>query len=575
MLFTFSLVVISSPALSETKTFIKEYTYQASEADSKVSCRVIALEQVKRLLLEELGTYLQSETEIKDFKLTRDQITVLTAGVVRTDIMNEKWDGKSYWFRARIQVNPDEVVKEIDLLRKDRLKTKELEDIRKKAEEALQEIERLKKEFEKAKGDKEKEAKYSVAVNELSAKDYMEKAYKSFRSKNYKEAVDYTTKAIELDPKYAKAFVTRGNTYYMLKDYDKAIKDVKKAIEMEPENRGGRCVLALVYANGLNNYQKAIEEISYAINLYATDDQHAGDYSFRGDLNKEIRKFKEALDDYNKAIELDPTYEDAYRDRADLNVRIFKEAELALKDMNTVVKLNPKSPKAYAGRAYVFKKLERFKDALEDYSKAISLNPQKEEKEKYYLERGDVYLELNDYKKAFDDYNRVIKKNPKYADAYYYRGYAFHQRSQYDKAIADLNKAISLNSLESNYFNARGDCYHLKGATFIDKNQRKAAEKYFKLARQDYLMAIKLNPNNASALANMAGLATEDEESLGYLNKAIELEPTIGSYYTDRAFIFKSLGEREKAYADLNKACDELRYEYACDMKRWLFKDEK
>ena len=37
------------PAVAEMKTFVKEYTYEASEADSKLSCRTIALEQVKRL----------------------------------------------------------------------------------------------------------------------------------------------------------------------------------------------------------------------------------------------------------------------------------------------------------------------------------------------------------------------------------------------------------------------------------------------------------------------------------------------------------------------------------------------
>jgi hypothetical protein len=55
--------------MAEIKTFLKEYTYQASEMDSKVSCRAIALEQVKRLLLEELGTYLESHTEILNFQL--------------------------------------------------------------------------------------------------------------------------------------------------------------------------------------------------------------------------------------------------------------------------------------------------------------------------------------------------------------------------------------------------------------------------------------------------------------------------------------------------------------------------
>lgn len=40
-------------SFAESKTFIREYSYQASELDSKVSCRTIAMELVKRLLLEE------------------------------------------------------------------------------------------------------------------------------------------------------------------------------------------------------------------------------------------------------------------------------------------------------------------------------------------------------------------------------------------------------------------------------------------------------------------------------------------------------------------------------------------
>lgn len=77
-------------------TFIKEYTYQASELDSKISCRTIALEQVKRLLLEEMGTYLESFTEVKNYHLSKDQIIIYTAGVVQLNIIEEKWDGKGY-----------------------------------------------------------------------------------------------------------------------------------------------------------------------------------------------------------------------------------------------------------------------------------------------------------------------------------------------------------------------------------------------------------------------------------------------------------------------------------------------
>ncbi len=66
------LFFITNAAFAETKVFVEEYTYQASDADSKLSSRAIAIEQAKRLLLEKVGTYLESETEVKNFQLTKD-----------------------------------------------------------------------------------------------------------------------------------------------------------------------------------------------------------------------------------------------------------------------------------------------------------------------------------------------------------------------------------------------------------------------------------------------------------------------------------------------------------------------
>jgi len=43
-----SLLAFSSPAIAETKTFLKEYTYQASEFDSKASSRILAVLQRNR-----------------------------------------------------------------------------------------------------------------------------------------------------------------------------------------------------------------------------------------------------------------------------------------------------------------------------------------------------------------------------------------------------------------------------------------------------------------------------------------------------------------------------------------------
>ena len=128
---------LTNIATAENKTFITEYTYMASDIDSKVSSRAIALEQVKRGLLEQLGTYLMSETEVKNFQITKDQITTLAAGIVSTEVIDEKWDGRTYYLKAKITADPKEVAKSVDALRTNVQKCKELEESKKKAEEAM------------------------------------------------------------------------------------------------------------------------------------------------------------------------------------------------------------------------------------------------------------------------------------------------------------------------------------------------------------------------------------------------------------------------------------------------------
>jgi hypothetical protein len=165
-----SLLAFSSPAKAETKTFIKEYTYQASDFDSRISSRTIALEQVKRLLLEELGTYLEGSTEVKNFQLTKDKIVALTAGIVQTQIVEEKWDGKTYWLRAEVKADPENIAKSIDALRKDQKKAEGLEEAKKKSDDALKEVEKLRGEIKELKDDIRAREKYLQSVEALSPK---------------------------------------------------------------------------------------------------------------------------------------------------------------------------------------------------------------------------------------------------------------------------------------------------------------------------------------------------------------------------------------------------------------------
>jgi hypothetical protein len=68
-------VLFSISSQAQKKSFVSEYTYRASDADSKISSREKALKEVKALLIEELSVYVESYvdyevTEVNGMKLS-------------------------------------------------------------------------------------------------------------------------------------------------------------------------------------------------------------------------------------------------------------------------------------------------------------------------------------------------------------------------------------------------------------------------------------------------------------------------------------------------------------------------
>ncbi|MEI6154122.1 MAG: tetratricopeptide repeat protein [Deltaproteobacteria bacterium] len=368
-----SFIFLTNTVSAETKTFIKEYTHYAGDEDSRNSCRIISLREVKRLLLEELGTYLESETEVKNFQLTKDQITTLTAGIVSTEVIEDKWDGKVYWLKAKITANPQDVVKSIDSLRKDRVKVKELEELRKKSEELLKENERLNKQLKTAKGDAKQESAqaYNRNIDNLSATEWFEKGYKFSISGNNTDAEKAYSKAIELNPQHAGAYNNRGVAYGELGNIQQAIKDYSKAIELNPR-----------IENTYNN---------------------------RGVAYRKLGNIQQAIKDFNKAIELKPKYVEVYNNRGNAynNLGNYQEA---IKNYNKAIKLNPQNAVAYCNRGAVYYILGNYQEAIKDYNKAIELNPQYSDA---YGNRGTAYYKLGNIQRATENYKIAARLGQK------------------------------------------------------------------------------------------------------------------------------------------------------------------
>jgi tetratricopeptide (TPR) repeat protein len=232
----FICVLSTALVFAEIRAFIKEYTYQASELDSKTSCRAIAIEQVKRELLEEMGTYVQSTTVVRDYQIEQDEIRTLSAGVVQTKVLDEKWDGKDYWLKAEVSADPDEVAASIDKLRTDQKLAEELAESQTEKDEALKEVERLKAELANASADKEKLASYNQAINQIQAADSFEQGTALTVAGDYEGAAKAYGRTIDLRPNDAKAYFNRSIVYIYLGNYASATRDLDRAMIIKPAN---------------------------------------------------------------------------------------------------------------------------------------------------------------------------------------------------------------------------------------------------------------------------------------------------------------------------------------------------
>jgi uncharacterized protein (TIGR02145 family) len=128
--------LLAAGANAQKKTFIRDYLYQASENDSKNTARAAAVKEMQTLLLMEIGQVIQSEQELKKRVVTKDgkevfsedfsqEIRAITAGFVEMKILQESWNGRTYYIEAQITIDPKEVSQRIAKVLDDRQKEKE------------------------------------------------------------------------------------------------------------------------------------------------------------------------------------------------------------------------------------------------------------------------------------------------------------------------------------------------------------------------------------------------------------------------------------------------------------------
>lgn len=182
------------------------------------------------------------------------------------------------------------------------------------------------------------------------------------------------------------------------------------------------------------NYDMSLRYLNAAINENVN--YYKGYYN-RGLLFAQTERMKDALKDFDKAIELNK-YGKAYVARANVYYTL-KDFSKAISDAETVLTTEPNNVKAFNVLANCYDDLNQLDKAIFYYNKVIEVS---DENPFYFLRRAIVHGKMQQFQLCLQDLEACTNLDANYAEAYYWKGVVKVNMKQ--NPCADLRKAVDL-----------------------------------------------------------------------------------------------------------------------------------
>jgi tetratricopeptide (TPR) repeat protein len=473
-----------------------------------------------------------------------------------------------------------------------------------------------------------------------------------------KLAIEQYEQIVRLQPDSMDDHLLLGRLYRLNNDLQKAEGEFKTAVKLAPDSEEAVTTLAYLY-NELGDTSRATQVLSSVPNTQRS----AKLYSALGYTYEQQKQFKQAIEAYRHAIELDRDNLDAIRGLAQ-NLLNDGQAAAALQQYKVIADANPEDAQTYVRIAEIYRKQGKFDLALENLKKAESmvqdsvevpyniaaiyqaqgrfdeaipimrdLLKKSEKAEGKYsngergnravflerlgsiyreqgnnqaanevfreivalggdenIERGyqqiiDTWREAKEWQKATDAAKEAVQKLPNSRDLKMVLAAQEADMGDGDKALKDVRAMLkggpedrtvyitlaqmctrlrrfsdaqqALDKAEqlSTKTDDKEYVWFLRGSTFEREKRYPEAEEQFK-------KVVASDPEHASAL-NYLGYMLADQnmkldEALGYIKRAVDLDPANGAYLDSLGWAYYRLGKFEQAEDNLLKASQKI-----------------
>ncbi len=485
-----------------------------------------------------------------------------------------------------------------------------------------------------------------------------------------KLAIEQYEQIVRLQPDSMDDHLLLGRLYRLNNDLQKAESEFKTAVKLQPDSEEAVTTLAYLY-NELGDTARATQVLSSVPNTQRS----AKLYSALGYTYEQQKQYKNAIEAYRHAIELDRDNLDAIRGLAQ-NLLNDGQADAALEQYKVIADANPEDAQTYVRIAEIYRKQGKFDLALDSLKKAETMvqdsvevpyniaaiyqaqgrydeavpimrdllkksekpdgkysNGEKSNRavflerlgtiyreqgnnqaanetfrqivalggdeniERGYQEMIDTWREAKEWQKATDTAKEAVQKLPSSRELKMVLAAQQADMGQADKALKDVRAMLKGDASSNSNSNSNSNSddrqvyitlaqmntrlrrfsdaeqaldkaeqlsskaddkeyvWFLRGSTFEREKRYAEAEEQFK-------KVLASDPEHASAL-NYLGYMLADqntklEEALGYIKRAVDLDPANGAYLDSLGWAYFRLGRYELAEDNLLKASQKI-----------------
>ena len=474
-----------------------------------------------------------------------------------------------------------------------------------------------------------------------------------------KLAIEQYEQIVKLQPDSTDDHLLLGRLYRLNNDLQKAETEFKTAVKLQPDSEQAVTTLAYLY-NELGDTARATQVLSSVPNT----ERSAKLYSALGYTYEQQKQYKEAIEAYRHAIEMDRDNLDAIRGLAQ-NLLNDGQTDAALEQYKVIADANPEDAQTYVRIAEIYRKQGKFDLALENLKKAETMvqdsvevpyniaaiyqaqgrydeaipimrdllkksekpdgkysageksnravflerlgtiyrdqgnNPAAievfreivalggdDDVERGYQQIIDTWRDAKEWQKATDAAQEAVRKLPASRDLKMVLAAQQADMGEADKALKDVHAMLTgdtdkdrqvyitlaqMNTRLRRFSDAeqaldkaealatkpddKEYIWFLRGSTYEREKRYSDAETQFKKVLAD-------DPEHASAL-NYLGYMLADqntklEEALGYIKRAVDLDPANGAYLDSLGWAYFRLGKYELAEDNLLKASQKI-----------------